>query len=387
MWVNFLHQCPFGLWGGRLSFGWPFTVTPGVWCDLTVTFPSALVHQSSSSTLPPLDFRSDTVTRPDNEMRVAMSQAEVGDNVLDTDPTVRALEERAAELLSAPAALWTPSGTMANLIALNVHLKRGDRFLAPRGAHVLSNELGTAAWLAGGMPEALDWDAGPGRVSPEAVRGAADPPNRPYYALRTTVLCLENTHNAAGGTVTAPHEHARLAAAARGAGLRVHLDGARLWHASVALGVPPGALTVGVDTVSACFSKGLGAPAGSVVAGSTEFVEHARRVRQMLGGGLRQAGVLAAAGLVALDRIQELEQDHSNATALANGLTELGWDVREPATNIVLASVPDVQITLDGLGKLGILATPMSGKVRFVMHRDVSTNDVTEALHRIKTAG
>ncbi|WP_132877143.1 GntG family PLP-dependent aldolase [Tamaricihabitans halophyticus] len=320
-------------------------------------------------------------------MRVAMSQAEVGDNVLDHDPTVRELEERAAELLSAPAALWTPSGTMANLVALTVHLERGDRFLAPHGAHVLNNELGTAAWLAGGMPAPLDWDAGPGRVSPESVRSAADPPNRPYYALRTSLLCLENTHNAAGGTVTAPHEHARLAAAARGAGLRVHLDGARLWHAAVALDVPPGALTVGVDTVSACLSKGLGAPAGSVLASSVEFVERARRVRQMLGGGMRQAGVLAAAGLLALGRIDDLAKDHANAAALAAGLIELGWDVAEPETNIVLARVPDLRLTLDGLAKLGILATPMGGKVRFVLHRDVTTNDVTEAIYRIKTAG
>lgn len=373
--------------GGRACSARPFTAAATVWCDPTVTFPSALVHQSASRTLPPLDFRSDTVTQPDDEMRLAMYRAEVGDNVLDHDPTVRALEERAAELLGAPAALFTPSGTMANLIALNVHLKRGDRFLAPRGAHVLNNELGTAAWLAGGMPHALDWDAGPGRMSPESVRAAADPPDQPYYALRTTVLCLENTHNAAGGTVTAPHDHARLAAAARGAGLTVHLDGARLWNAAVSLGVPPGALTVGVDTVSACLSKGLGAPAGSVLAGSAEFVAHARRVRQMLGGGMRQAGVLAAAGLVALGRTQELEHDHTNAAKLAKGLAEIGWDVPEPATNIVLAAVPDVSIALDGLGKLGILATPMAGKVRFVTHRGVSESDVTEALHRIKTAG
>ncbi|PXY31467.1 threonine aldolase family protein [Prauserella muralis] len=333
---------------------------------------------------PPLDFRSDTVTRPDEEMRAAMARAEVADNVIDTDPTVRALEERAADLLGAEAALWTPSGTMANLIALSIHLHRGDRFLATRGAHVLNNELGSAAWLAGGMPEPLDHDGGPGRPSPRAVRASAGTRTGPYYALHTTLLCLENTHNAAGGAITPPDEHAQLVAAARGAGLTVHLDGARLWNAAAALGLPPAALTVGVDTVSACFSKGLGAPVGSVVAGGEEFVEQARRMRQMLGGGVRQGGVLAAAGLLALDRIGDLAQDHANARALATGLRELGWDTTEPQTNIVLARVPDVALTLDQLRGSGVLALPMAGMVRFVTHRDVTAADVDDALTRIK---
>ncbi|HEV2782008.1 MAG TPA: GntG family PLP-dependent aldolase [Actinophytocola sp.] len=332
----------------------------------------------------PIDLRSDTVTKPDTRMREAMAAAEVGDDVLDHDPTMRALEERVADTLGVDAALWVPSGSMGNLIALTLHLGRGDRFLAPRGAHVLGNELGTAAWLAGGMPEALDWEAGPGRISADTVRtmagGAA-----PYYALRTTLLCLENTHNAAGGTVTPPDQHALLVATARDTGLRVHLDGARLWNASVALGVLPAALTVGVDSVQVCLSKGLGAPVGSVVAGSAEFVAEARRVRKMLGGGVRQGGVLAAAGLVALDRIDDLAVDHANAAALAEGLAELGWQVDPPQTNIVLAGVPDVELVLDALAKAGVLAVPMSGKVRFITHRDVDTSDIAEALGRIKT--
>lgn len=315
-----------------------------------------------------------------------MAAAEVGDNVLDNDPTMRRLEERVASMLGMPAALWTPSGTMANLIALMVHLRRGDKFLAPRDAHVLSNELGSAAWLAGGMPAPLEHDAGPGRPFPATITTAAGPRGGPYYALRTTLLCLENTHNAAGGTITPPHEHAQLVATAREAGLRVHLDGARLWHAAAAIDLPPAALTVGVDTVSACFSKGLGAPVGSIVAGSEEFVEQARRVRQMLGGGVRQGGVVAAACLVALDRVGEIAADHTKAARLANGLAELGWQVNEPQTNIVLAEVADVAWTVNWLRTRGVLAMPMGDRVRFIVHREVATKNVDETLRRIKGA-
>jgi threonine aldolase len=330
----------------------------------------------------PIDLRSDTVTRPDEAMRAAMAAAEVGDDVLDHDPTMRRLEERAADLLGMPAALWTPSGTMGNLIALMIHLKRGDRFLAPRGAHVIGHELGSAAWLAGGMPEPLDWDAGPGRPSAGALRAATGAAGA-YFDLRTTLLCLENTHNEAGGAVLPPDEHCRLVATAREAGLAVHLDGARIWHAAVALDVPPAALTVGVDTVQACLSKGLGAPIGSVVAGSREFVAEARRVRKMLGGGVRQGGVVAAAGLVALDRADELAADHDNAKRLAKGLAELGWEVTDPQTNIVLAGVPDVAETLRRLADAGVLAVPMAGRIRFVTHRDAPASAVDEVLRRV----
>jgi threonine aldolase len=166
----------------------------------------------------------------------------------------------------------------------------------------------------------------------------------------------------------------------------VHLDGARLWNASVALGLPPAALTVGVDTVQVCLSKGLGAPVGSIVAGSSSFVVEARRVRKMLGGGVRQGGVLAAAGLVGLERIDDLAQDHANARALAHGLAELDWQVDQPETNIVLAGVPDLEVTLTGLRHLGVYAGPMAGKVRFVLHRDLGADDVAEALRRIASA-
>ncbi|GAB2760824.1 GntG family PLP-dependent aldolase [Salinifilum aidingensis] len=330
----------------------------------------------------PIDLRSDAVTRPDERLSAAMARAEVGDDVLDHDPTMRVLEERVAQLLGTAAALWVPSGTMGNLIALSLQLSRGDRFLAPRAAHVLSHERGTAAWLAGGMPEPLDWDAGPGRPSAQAVRShltaTADD------TLRTRLLCLEDTHAGAGGALVPPHEHARLTATARNSGLRVHLDGSRLWHAAVALGLPPAALAVGVDTVQVGLNKGLGAPAGAVLAGSAEFTAEARRMRTMLGGGLRQSGVLAAAGLVALERRGDLATDHDNADRLAAGLRELGWEVTPPQTNIVLAAVPDPPRTLQRLTRAGVLAAPAGRDLCFITHRDVSTADIDEALLRIK---
>jgi threonine aldolase len=330
----------------------------------------------------PIDLRSDTVTKPTKQMRAAMAEAEVGDDVLDRDPTMRALEERVAGYLGAADALWTPSGSMGNLIALMSHLRRGDAFLAPLGAHVLDAELGTAAWLAGGMPRPMEHDGGPGKVTSDAVRRAAGPEG-PYFTLRTTLLCLENTHNAAGGTVTRPEEHATVAAAAKAAGLAVHLDGARLWHAAVKLGAPPAALTVGADTVQVCLSKGLGAPVGSVVAGSANFVEEARRLRKMLGGGVRQGGVLAAAGLVALDRVDRLAEDHERATTLAAGLRERGWRLQDPETNIVLVDVADLPGTLRRFEEAGVRASAMSGKVRLMTHADLTDADIDTALARI----
>ena len=346
-----------------------------MWCDRIVTY------------MKQIDLRSDTVTKPDEAMRIAMSSADVGDDVLDGDPTMQRLEERVAEMLGVEAALWVPTGSMGNVIALTVQLRRGDRYLASRGAHVLDNELGAGTWLSGGMPEPIEWDGRPGRIPAEAVR-AAGANVGPYWSLRTTLLCLENTHNAAGGVVTPPDEHAKLVATAKDVGLRVHLDGARLWNAAVALEVPPAALTVGVDTVQVCLSKGLGAPVGSVVAGSAAFVQEARRIRKMLGGGVRQGGVLAAAGLVALERIPALAADHANATTLASGLAGLGWEVNRPETNIVLASAPDVGLMISSLAQAGVrAAVPESGKIRFTTHRDISPADVADVLDRIAKLG
>ncbi|MCD2192904.1 aminotransferase class I/II-fold pyridoxal phosphate-dependent enzyme [Actinomycetospora endophytica] len=319
-------------------------------------------------------------------MREAMAGADVGDDVLDGDPTLASLQQRVADLLGVEAALWTPTGCMANAIALMDHLERGDRFLAPAGAHVLEAELGTSAWLAGGLPAPLPHSGGPGRPTPADVTAAAGTAG-PYFGLRTRLLCLENTHNAAGGAVTPVAEHRALVAAAHDAGLAVHLDGARLWHAAVALGVPPSDLTAGADTVSVCLSKGLGAPMGSLVAGSAAFVERAWRLRKMLGGGIRQGGVLGAAGHVALDGIDDLAADHEHARLLAEGLAAKGWPVSTPETNIVLVTTSDPAAVVAKLAKVDVRAVPFGPGVRFVTHRDVSRADVEGALERIGGLG
>ena len=331
----------------------------------------------------PIDLRSDTVTKPSPEMRAAMAAAEVGDDVLERDPTLARLEDRVAELLGMEVALWVPSGCMGNLIALLLHLKRGDRFLAPAQAHVLGSELGTGAWLAGGMPEALPWEGGPGRPTPAQVTRAAGSPG-PYYTLRTTLLCLENTHNFAGGTVTPLVEHRALVAAAKAAKLAVHLDGARIWHAAAALDLPPAALTEGVDTVQVCLSKGLGAPMGSLLCGSKAAMGEARRLRKMLGGGVRQGGVMGAAGLVALDYLPRIAEDHAKTQRLAEGLRGFGIPAPSPETNILLAPVPNAAAALAALEGVGIRALPVGPAIRFIPHRDLTMADIEEALRRIE---
>jgi threonine aldolase len=330
-----------------------------------------------------IDLRSDTVTQPSPEMRAAMAAAEAGDDVLERDPTMARLEGRVAELLGLEAALWVPSGCMGNLIALMLHLQRGDRFLAPAQAHVLGSELGTGAWLAGGMPEALPWEGGPGRPTPAQVTKAAGTAG-PYYTLRTTLLCLENTHNFAGGTITPLAEHRALVAAAKAANLAVHLDGARLWHAAAALGLPPAALAEGVDTVQVCLSKGLGAPMGSLLAGTKPAVAAARRLRKMLGGGVRQGGVVAAAGLVALDYLPRLDEDHAKTRRLAEGLRAFAIAAPEPDTNILLVPVRDAPAALAALADAGVRALSVGSAVRFIPHRDLAMADIEEALRRIE---
>jgi len=331
----------------------------------------------------PIDLRSDTVTRPTPEMRAAMASAEVGDDVLERDPTMARLEARVAELLGLEAALWVPSGCMGNLIGLMLHLRRGDRFLAPAQAHVLGSELGTGAWLAGGMPEALAWEGGPGRPTPAQVTKAAGSPG-PYYTLRSRLLCLENTHNFAGGTVTPVAEHRALVASARAAGLAVHLDGARLWHAAAALGCALSELTEGVDTVQVCLSKGLGAPMGSLLGGSAPAMAEARRLRKMLGGGVRQGGVVAAAGLVALDYLLRVAEDHAKIQRLAEGLRAFGVAAPVPETNILLVPVPDAPGALAALEAVGVRVLPVGSAIRFIAHRDLTAEDIGEALVRLE---
>ena len=330
-----------------------------------------------------LDFRSDAVTRPTPEMRAAMAAAAVADDVLDRDPTMAALEVRVAGLLGKEAGLWTPSGSMADLIALMLHLERGDRFLAPAQAHVLGSGLGTAAWLAGGMPEALAWDEGPGRVSPLQLWKAIGTPGA-GFELRTSLLCLENTHQGAGGICLTVEQTRLLTDMAHDRGLKVHLDGARLWHAAAATGDPLPALAAGADTVSVCLSKGLGAPMGSLLCGPKALVERGRRLRRMLGGGVRQGGVVAAAGLVALDYLPRLPEDHAKARRLAEGLRSFGLNVVTPETNVVLMPVvdPGLAVQLMEEARVRVLAT--GSALRVMTHRDLEAGDVDEALRRIE---
>jgi len=323
-----------------------------------------------------IDLRSDTVTRPTPEMRRAMAEAEVGDDVYGEDPTVNLLQERVAERLGFEAALWMPSGTMGNAVAVNLLTEPTQEVLADERSHVVRFELSGMAVLSGVTPRVVR--AEHGRLTPEHVRAAAGP--KAYYKSDVGLVVLENTHNLAGGAVTTVDETRAVIAAAREAGLRVHVDGARLWNAAVALGVEPRALVEGADTVMVALSKGLCAPAGALVASSRERIERARRIRKLLGGGLRQVGVLAAAGLVALDHmIPRLAEDHDNARRLAEALAAgRGVEVAPTRTNIVMARfqrhrAPDIAA---GLKAEGILASAFDeATLRLVTHHDVSRAD------------
>jgi threonine aldolase len=331
----------------------------------------------------PVDLRSDTVTRPTPAMRRAMAEAEVGDDVFGEDPTVRALEARVAELLGFEAALFVPSGTMGNAIAIRLLTERGDEVLVERRSHVVRYELSAMSVLSGVMPRMVD--AAGGHLLPEQVRAAVAP--AAYYKSDVKLVVLENTHNLAGGTVMGVAETAAVVSACREAGFRVHLDGARIWNAAVALGVSPSTLAAGADTVMTCLSKGLGCPVGSLVASSRERIERARRVRKLFGGGMRQAGVLAAAGLVAFDEaIARLAEDHAHARRLAVALQGPGVRVTPPTTNIVVATLEGRSATdvVGALAERGVLAIAMDGQtLRLVTHRDVSGDDCSRAVEAL----
>src|SRR5262245_16264739 len=266
-----------------------------------------------------VDLRSDTVTRPSPGMRHAMAAAEVGDDVLGDDPTVIRLQERAAELLGQEAALFVPSGTMANQLALKLHCEPGDDVLASEGAHLLWYEAGAAGAIAGVQVRAL---GGGGRFSGADVEAAFQPGSSTQAPTR--LVCVENTHNRAGGVVWPRADAEDVVRAARKLGTRLHLDGARLLNAAAATGEAPRALAAGFDTVSLAFSKGLGAPAGSVLASGRALFPRAQRFRRMMGGGMRQAGILAAAALYALDHnVERLAEDHASARFLAERLAVL----------------------------------------------------------------
>jgi threonine aldolase len=327
-----------------------------------------------------IDLRSDTVTRPTPEMRRAMAEAEVGDDVYAEDPTVNRLQELGAGRLGFEAALFVPSGVMGNEIAIRVLTRPGQEVLADDRSHVVQYELAGMAALSGVMPRVV---ATPdGILTPEAIRAALKP--KVYYRSDVGLVVLENTHNLAGGTVYDVAQTRAALEACRAAGLAVHLDGARLWNAAVALGCEPRELAAGADTLMVTLSKGLCAPVGSLLLGSRERVQEARRVRKQLGGGMRQAGILAAAGIVALESmIPRLAEDHANARLLAKALQGCrGVEVAPARTNIVVAALsgraaPEV---VSALTARGVLATAMDGTtLRLVTHRDVSRADCEAA--------
>ena len=286
-----------------------------------------------------IDLRSDTITQPTPEMRRAMAEAEVGDDVLGDDPTVKELEARTAEVLGKEAAVFMPSGTMANQVAIRSHTEPGDEILIAADAHVFWYEAGGPGGLSGVMCRPLPTKRG--MFTAEAVRAALRPKN--YHYAPTRLVCVENTSNRGGGSVWPIGLTAEVAAAARQAHLATHLDGARLWNASVASGTPERDYAAHFDSVSVCFSKGLGAPIGSALAGSSAFIDRARRFRKMVGGGMRQVGIIAAGALYALRRHRgRLADDHANARRLAEGIADLpgiGIDPATVETNIVIFDV------------------------------------------------
>lgn len=333
-------------------------------------------------TTPPIryDFRSDTVTRPSPAMRAAMANAEVGDDVLGDDPTVRRLEERIADLLGKSAALFAPSGTQSNLIALMAHCARGDEYLVGQNAHCYRWEAGGAAVLGSIQPQPLANQAD-GTLLLSDIE-AAIKPDDPHFA-RTRLLALENT---IGGKVLPSAYVDDATALARRHGLACHLDGARLFNAAVVQGVTVERLARPFDTVSVCLSKGLGAPVGSLLVGSAPLIAKGRRLRKILGGGLRQSGILAAAGLYALDHnVDRLADDHANARTLAQGLAALpGLSVTMPESNIVFVKVAAdlAQPFAEHLAARGIGVTSAYGATqqRWVTHLDVDAHAVSAAL-------
>jgi threonine aldolase len=325
-----------------------------------------------------IDLRSDTVTRPTEAMRRAMAEAPVGDDVFGEDPMVNALEEYVAGLLGKEAAIYCPSGTMTNQIGLFVNTNRGEEVLLHEGAHVFVYEAGAPALLSSVQVRTLTGEGGV--ISPDALRAAVRPEN--VHFPRSRLLCLENTHNTAGGKVYPLEDFAAVAGEARALGLKVHLDGARLFNAAVAADVPAREWCAHADTVSVCSSKGLGAPVGSLFAGSEEDIHEARRARKAFGGGMRQAGVIAAASLHAFEHhVERLAEDHERAKRLAAGLQSAGYDVEPPETNIVLVGVGDAEGFLAALAREGVLATPAkAGYVRLCTHLDVGDGEIEAAI-------
>ncbi len=337
-----------------------------------------------------IDLRSDTVTLPTEEMREAMAHAAVGDDVFGEDPTVRELEALAAEMLGKEAGLFVPSGTMANLVAVMTHTQKGDEVLVEAEAHTYYYEVGSISAVAGAIPRPIPGRAG--YIAPEQVREAVRPPNVHFPIPR--LLCLENTHNRAGGMPFGPQEMDAVCLTARELGLAVHVDGARIFNAAVAFGVPAKTLVRHADSAMFCVSKGLSAPVGSVLVGAGDFIERARRFRKMVGGGMRQAGVIAAAGVVALrTMVTRLAEDHANARRLAEGIARIPGlvvDLSRVRTNMVVVQVNGPSSAAEFSARLrdaGVLALPTGpSTIRMVTHRHITARDVDQALDAVRRA-
>jgi threonine aldolase len=335
---------------------------------------------------PLIDLRSDTVTHPTDSMRRAMAMAEVGDDVYGEDPTVNRLEERAAELMGREAAVFVPTGTMGNQIAIHLHTHPGSEVVGEAGAHVFNFEMGAMAALSGALPRPIPTDDG--ILTPEQVEKAIQP--RAGYRTPTSLVVLENSHNLAGGHVTPPARMNELVGVARRHHLPVHLDGARIHNAAAALGVSAAKLSAGCDTVMFCLSKGLGAPVGSLLVGDANAIIEARRIRKMFGGGMRQVGVIAAAGLVALEEVLPLlGEDNRRAHELAAGLAEIPGVVLDPdtvETNIVFFSLApgsdlDAAALASRLAGDGVLCHPLGGdSIRMVTHYHIGDEDIRRAV-------
>src|SRR4029453_18715569 len=321
----------------------------------------------------PIDLRSDTVTRPTPAMRRAMAEAEVGDDVYGEDPTIRTLQERVAERLGLEAAVFVPSGTQGNQLAIGVHTRPGEEVILEEGSHPYHYENGAIAALWGAQPRTVVGQRG--ILTPDQIKAASR--GNDDHLPRSRLLILEDTHNRGGGTVWKPAVFADAVAAGRSAGLLVHLDGARLFNAEVAAGVPVSTWARLTDSTTVCFSKGLGAPVGSVLAGSKAFVAAARRLGKRLGGGMRQAGILAAACLHALDHhVARLAEDHENARALARRLAEIPGvrvELDRVETNMVYAEVSvDARALVPRLRAAGLLVNAVGPHaLRLVCHLDV----------------
>jgi threonine aldolase len=336
-----------------------------------------------------IDLRSDTVTRPTPEMRRAMAEAEVGDDVYGEDPTINRLEQRAAEIFGREAALFVPSGTMGNCICIRLHTHPGQEVICEERAHIYNYEMATLAQFSGCVPRTisavggiLTWAEVKKRIAPKI-----------YYRAQTGLVSLENTNNMAGGSVYPPEVADEICDGAHDAGLPVHLDGARVFNASVALGKPVAEITRKFDSVMFCLSKGLGAPVGSLVVGGRKFIEGARAFRKALGGGMRQAGVLAAAGLIALEKHPaRLHEDHANAKFLAQGLAQIPGISIDPAsvtTNILVFEIAGTGMNsaefTRRLGERNVLANGISPTaMRMVTHMDVDRAGCEQALQVVR---